>query len=121
MNPLEGPGPTGPLVTGSVVWVDLAPTRGREQDGRRPAVVVAGAGYLAAVTSLVILLPVTTVDRGWPNHVRLRGAVGLDRPSWAMTEQIRTVARERITRVVGVVDDATVSDVQVYLRDFLGL
>jgi len=61
------------------------------------------------------------VDRGWPNHVPLRGAHGLDRPSWAMTEQFRTIARDRIRDVVGLVDDATLSDVDVYLRDFLDL
>ena len=121
MTPPPVPPRSLALVPGSVVWVDLSPTRGRGQDGRRPAIVVAGAGFLASVTSLVIVLPVTTVDRGWPNHVRLRGSVGLERPSWAMTEQIRTVARERILQVVGVVDDDTLADVQVYLRDFLAL
>ena len=61
------------------------------------------------------------MDRGWPNHVPLRGAHGLDRPSWAMAEQLRTIARDRIRDVVGLVDDATLSDVDVYLRDFLDL
>ena len=61
------------------------------------------------------------MDRGWPNHVPLRGAHGLDRPSWAMTEQFRTIARDRIRDVVGLVDDTTLSDVDVYLRDFLDL
>lgn len=106
---------------GSVVWLDLSPARGREQQGRRPALVVSSRGYVATVTTLVAVLPVTTVDRGWPNHVALRGRPGLARPSWAMTEQVRTVSRDRIDRVVGVVDDATLADVEVYLRDALGL
>ena len=109
------------LSRGSVAWADLSPTRGREQAGKRPVLAVASRGYLTTVTTLVVVLPVTTVDRGWPNHVPLRGAHGLDRASWAMTEQLRTIARDRISDVVGLVDDATLSDVDVYLRDVLGL
>lgn len=109
------------LVRGAVAWADLSPVRGREKAGRRPCLVVASRGYLATVTTLVIVIPVTTVDRGWPNHVLLRGSPGLDRRSWAMTEQVRTIARDRLGDVVGVVDDATLADVDTYLRDFLAL
>jgi len=67
------------------------------------------------------VIAVTTADRGWPNHVLLRGAHGLDRPSWAMTEQVRTIAWDRIRDVVGLVDDSTLGDIDVYLRDVLDL
>lgn len=60
---------------GSVVWAVLDPASGREQARRRPVVVVAAEDYLDAVTTLVVV-PVTTVDRGWPNHVLLRGGTG---------------------------------------------
>lgn len=83
--------------------------------------VVASQGYLDVVTMLALVVPVTTVDRGWPNHVPLRGTTGLGRASWAMTEQIRTVSRDRLVGVAGVVDDATLADVSEYLADFLGL
>jgi mRNA interferase MazF len=121
VSPDGGPLVSGPLVRGVVAWADLAPTRGREQAGRRPVLVVASRGYLDAVTSLVVVLPVTSVDRGWPNHVPLRGAHGLDHASWAMTEQIRTISRDRLDGIAGVVDDATLGEVDTYLRDFLGL
>ena len=109
------------LWRGSVAWADLSPTLGREQSGNRPVLVVASRAYLESLTELVVVLPTTSVDRGWPNHVRLRGAHGLDRASWAMTEQVRTIARDLISDVAGLVDDATLSDVDVYLRDFLDL
>ena len=123
---MTGPTPPGDhppsaLHRGDVAWADLPPSRGREQDGRRPVLVVASHGYLETVTHLVVILPVTTVDRGWPNHVRLRGRPGMDRPSWAMTEQVRTVARDRLAAPIGLVDDATLAEVDTYLRDALGL
>ena len=88
----------------------------------RPALVIASNDYLAAVPSLVIALPVTTRDRGWPHHVRLTGPnLDLGRPSWALTEQPRTISRERLTRLAGEVDLACLDEVDGWLRDFTGL
>lgn len=113
---------TEPLRRGSIVWVDLNPTRGREHAGTRPAVVISGDGYLRNVPELVIVVPVTTVDRGWPHHVHIRGVdVGLPRPSLAMTEQPRTVARARITGRAGTAGADTLAEIDRWLRDFVDL
>jgi mRNA interferase MazF len=110
------------LVRGSIVWVDFDPTRGREQRGFRPALVVAGADYLEAVRDLVIVVPITSVDRGWPHHVALKGQkVGLAKQSFAMTEQPRTISRGRIARQSGVADRSTMAAVNQWLRDFMAL
>lgn len=110
------------LRRGMVVWVELHPVRGREQAGRRPALVVASDLYLQQADSLAIIVPATTSDRGWPNQVPLRGtALDLPQPTFAMTEQPRVITRERIVGVVGVVDAATMRDVDLWLRDFLAL
>jgi mRNA interferase MazF len=84
-------------------------------------VVVSSHGYLQAVTTLAMVLPVTTTDRGWPNHVRLTGPHGLAAPSWAMTEQIRTVAGDRLGDPVGTVDPACLDALRLWLSDFLDL
>jgi mRNA interferase MazF len=111
---------TDPLEPGSVVWVNLDPTVGREQAGRRPAVVVASAGYLQAVTELAIVVPATTTQRGWPQHVELSGpALGLAYPTFAMTEQPRTISRRRIATVAGKVDDECLGAIRRWLNDFL--
>lgn len=109
-----------PLSPGAVVWVSPEIAVGREQAGRRPALVVAGSDYLATVDTLAIVVPVTTVDRGWPNHVPV---VGTDLPqaSWAMTEQVRTVSRERIVARAGSADGPTLLAIRRWLRDFLEL
>ena len=107
------------LFTGDVVWAELGPGRGREQSGRRPLVIVASNDYLETVDSLALGIPVTSKDRGWPNHVPLEGATGLAKPSFAMTEQVSTFSRERISAVAGHVDDKTLATIAMYLRDFL--
>jgi len=109
------------LAPGAVAWASLEPVRGREQGGHRPVLVIASAGYLDAVTTLAIVLPITTVNRGWPNHVRVEGASGLERPSWIMTEQPRTLTRERLTAVAGAVNDECLASVRMWLGDFLDL
>lgn len=109
------------LAPGAVAWVALEPVRGREQGGHRPVLVVASAGYLNAVTTLVIALPITTVDRGWPNHIRVDGPSGLDRASWVMTEQPRTLSRDRLTGVSGAVSPECLAEIRLWLGDFLDL
>ncbi len=83
--------------------------------------VIASSGYLDAVTTLVIVLPITTVDRGWPNHVLIEGPSGLDRPSWVMTEQPRTISRDRLTGIAGQVAPSCLNAVRTWLGDFLDL
>lgn len=110
------------LTRGAVVWVDLDPARGREQQGQRPALVICNDDYLRVVPDLVIVVPVTSSDRGWLHHVPVAGpSTGLSRPSFAMTEQPRTLARERITRQSGMTDAQTLDAVDGWLRDFLGV
>ena len=108
------------LSPGNVVWVQFDPTVGREQRGTRPAVVVASRGYLAAVPQLVIVVPATTRDRDWAHHVRLTGPrLRLPKPTWAMTEQPRTISHTRITGRAGSVEPACMRQIGRWLDDFL--
>jgi mRNA interferase MazF len=106
------------LSPGDIVWVKPDPSVGREQAGRRPALVVSGADCLATVDTLAIVVPITSVDRGWPNHVPVDG---LDKPSWAMTEQVRTISRERILGAAARGSTETLADVRRWISDFLAL
>lgn len=109
------------MLTGDIVWADLGMGLGREQGGRRPMLVVSSNDYLAAVDTLVLTVPITSRDRGWPNHVLLSGPTQLDRVSYAMTEQVRSISRERVTGIVGSIDADCLDRMRTYLRDFLDL
>ena len=90
--------------------------------GRRPALVIASDVFLEQADTLAIVVPATTSARGWPNHVLLRGPrLGLTKPTYAMTEQPRTVTRERLGSATGAVDPETMQEVDRWLRDFLAL
>ena len=83
---------------------------------------VASDLYLEQADTLAIIVPCTTRDRGWPNHVKLTGK-NLDLPgdTYAMTEQPRTVTRERLFEVAGRIDVGAMREVDSWLRDFLAL
>ncbi len=105
-----------------MAWTEPDPVRGRERAGRRPALVIASDLYLEQADTLAIIVPVTTNNRGWPSHVLLTGpGLALDQPSFAMTEQPRTVTRDRLLDLAGTVDVATMTEVDRWLRDFLAL
>jgi mRNA interferase MazF len=58
---------------------------------------------------------------GWPNHIRVDGPSGLDRPSWIMTEQPRTLSRDRITGIAGHISSECLARVRTWLADLLDL
>lgn len=111
---------TTALFPGAVVHTLLHPVEGREQGGRRPCIVVSSADGLKTLTTPVSVVPVTSTDRGWRNHVLVRGAAtGLSATSFAMTEQVRTVSGTRIRTVSGSVDPECLRDIRGWLHDFL--
>lgn len=55
---------------GDLVWLDFNPQSGREQMGRRPALVVSPRKYNAK-TNLALFLPITSQVKGYPFEVKL--------------------------------------------------
>jgi mRNA interferase MazF len=52
------------------IWITLDPQAGREQAGRRPALVLSPASYNGRV-SLALLCPITSQVKGYPFEVSL--------------------------------------------------
>jgi mRNA-degrading endonuclease toxin of MazEF toxin-antitoxin module len=78
---------------GCVYWVRIPDEPGGK---RRPALVVS-PDIRNRLASDVIVVPVSTVLREAPTHVRLRQREGgLPRPSVAKCEQITTIRRDRL-------------------------
>lgn len=82
---------------GEVWLVDLSPTRGHEQAGVRPAVVVSADLFNSGPAGLVVVLPMTTTRRGIPLHVRVDPPEGgVRQQSFVKCEDIRSIANERL-------------------------
>jgi mRNA interferase MazF len=80
------------------VWLaDLEPTRGREQSGQRPVLIVSPDPINQGPGDLVVAVPFTTRRRGIPSHVEIRPPDGgLREVSFAMCEQVRSLAVDRL-------------------------
>jgi mRNA interferase MazF len=102
--------------------VDLNPTIGREQSGRRPVLIVSDDALNSSPRGLVVVIPITGTSRGLPTHVPVVPPEGgLTKPSMMMTEQIRSISKDRLRRRYGVVTNATMRQVDEVLRIVLSL
>ncbi len=93
------------------VWVvDLSPTRGHEQGGTRPALVVSVDEFNAGPAGLVMVVPLTTRDRRIPSHVRIEPPEGgVRQTSFVKCEDLRSVSKARLTGAWGRVSEETMA------------
>ena len=112
-----------PNPTRGEVWtVDLNPTRGREQAGHRPALIISADELNASPRGLVVIVPIGGTARRLPTHVALMPPEGgVDKPSYAMVEQVRSISKDRLDRRFGAIKRATMDEVVVRLRWLLEL
>lgn len=73
---------------GHLIWTDFDPARGREQAGRRPAVVLSPAAF-SRNTGLAIVCPITSHVRPFPTSVVL--PPGLPVSGEILTSHIRSI------------------------------
>jgi mRNA interferase MazF len=101
-----------PARQGEVWFVDLDPTRGREQAGRRPAVVVSVDQLGTGPSELAIVVPLTRTERPNPLYVAIEPPEGgVRETSYAMPEMVRAVSRQRLVERWGMLRPATVEQV----------
>lgn len=107
---------------GEVWLVDLNPTRGHEQTGKRPGLVLSVDLFNHGPAGLVVMLPISTVAKGIPFHVELNPPEGgLKQKSFVKCEDVRSVAKERLLRRYGTVSPRTMAAVEDRLRILLKL
>jgi mRNA interferase MazF len=73
---------------GDLIWTDFDPTKGREQAGRRPALVVSPARFTEN-TGLAVVCPITSRVRPFPTSVVLPS--GLPIAGEILTSHIRSI------------------------------
>lgn len=97
---------------GEVWFADLNPTKGSEQSGKRPVVIVSG-NTLNDTLPIVIVVPITSKIKSYPTCVLLLAsrANGLEKDSEVVPFQIRAVAKKRLTKRVGVTTEAELREI----------
>ncbi|NLI93684.1 MAG: type II toxin-antitoxin system PemK/MazF family toxin [Peptococcaceae bacterium] len=106
-----------------IFWADLEPTKGSEQAGTRPVLVISSE-IMNEVLPIVTILALTSFKKGrkiYPVEVLLTSAVtGLPQDSIAMAHQIRAIARERLKEKCGSVNSDEIKEqlkaaIKIYL------
>ena len=108
---------------GEVWQADLSPTRGTEQAGVRPVLVVQ-TDRANPHSPHTIVVPFTTRIRKkqLPSHVLVpAGEGGLTQDSVALCEQIRVTDNGRLIKRLGDLDTARMQEVDAALRAILDL
>lgn len=107
---------------GEVWLVDLNPTRGHEQAGQRPALVVSEDILNDGPADLCIVIPITSRLRPIPSQIRIpRLEGGLEKESAALCEAVRSISKNRFVRRLGAIRRERMRIVEDALRILMGL
>ena len=83
---------------GEILYADLGPTVGSEINKRRPVLIVSNDANNRAASTVTVLPITSNLTRVYPFEVALsRADAGLPKDFKAQAQQIRTIAKERIT------------------------
>lgn len=105
---------------GEVWLVDFGDPVGREQSGRRPAVVVSADPLNQSRAGVVIVVPTTSTPRGMPSHVEI-DPNGSDEVTYAKCEDLKSISDHRLIGRLGAVNDEVTFQIARALRFLLEL
>lgn len=108
------------LLRGEICWADLNPTRGREQAGMRPVLILSHDVFNER-SGTVIAIAITSQSQkaGFPLTLELKSGE-LPKRSWAKISQIRTLSTERIGQVIGKASQEDLAQIIEGLNEIIG-
>ena len=108
------------ILRGEIRWADVNPVRGSEQVGLRP-VLILSQDVFNERSGTVIAMALTSQQQraGFPLTLELH-ARGLPKKSWAKIGQIRTLAIEKIGKLIGTASPEELAQVLEGLNEIIG-
>lgn len=108
------------ILRGDLRWADLSPTRGQEQAGLRPVLILSQDVFNERSGTVVAVALTSQPPRaGFPLTLELQTR-GLPKRSWVKISQIRTLAVERIGKRLGRVSPEEIAQVIEGLNEIVG-
>jgi mRNA interferase MazF len=95
-----------------IYWANLNPTKGKEQKGERPVVIISG-NTMNKNFGVLIICPISSKIKNYAGTVKLEKTKinKLKEDSEIITFQIRTIAKERMIKKIGEVTDKQLKDI----------
>ena len=89
------------VLRGEIYWADLDPTKGHEQAGQRPVLVLSNDIFNQRSGTVIAMALTSQPQRaGFPLTLELDAAT-LPKKSWVKISQIRTLSVGRLSRKIG--------------------
>ena len=108
------------ILRGEIYWADLDPTKGREQAGERP-VLILSHDIFNERSGTVIAIALTSAPQkaGFPLTLELADS-SLPKKSWIKISQIRTLSTERLGKKITKLSDKELDLVIEGLNEIIG-
>ncbi|MFN6089625.1 MAG: type II toxin-antitoxin system PemK/MazF family toxin [Cyclobacteriaceae bacterium] len=105
---------------GEIWFVDLNPTKGSEQAGQRPVVVISG-NLLNEHLTVVIVVPLTTKIKNYKGNPILNPnkTNGLKTESEMLVFHVRSVSKDRLVKKIGSIEKEELNRAIKTLNDIL--
>lgn len=108
------------LLRGDICWADLQPTRGREQAGKRPVVILSQDVFNERSGTVIAVALTGQLQRaGFPLTLEI-DSTNLPKKSWVKISQIRTLSTQRIGQKLGRATPEELSLIIDGLNEILG-
>jgi len=108
------------ILRGDIVWADLNPTKGHEQAGLRPVLIVSQDVFNERSGTVIAIALTSRPQRaGFPLTLELSSS-GLPKQSWAKISQIRTLSVERLGKKIGRISPEELNLIIEGLNEIIG-
>ncbi len=96
-----------------VVLVTLDPTIGSEMKKTRPCIIIS-PDEMNRYLQTIVIAPVTSQSKAYPTRVGIKYN---RKPGWIVLDQIRTVDKEQIIKILSLLNENEISRIKVVIRE----
>lgn len=96
-----------------IVLVNLDPTIGSEIKKTRPCVIIS-PDEMNKYLRTIVVAPMTTKSRKYPTRIKIKHD---RRIGWIVIDQIRTIDKKRIVKVIGRLSQPEIKEVKSVMRE----
>ena len=108
------------ILRGDIVWADLNPTRGHEQAGQRPVLILSEDVFNErSGTAIAVALTSQPQRAGFPLTLELTG-IKLPKRSWVKISQVRTLSVLRLGKKIARVPPEDLETIVEGLNELIG-
>ncbi|NOY36711.1 MAG: type II toxin-antitoxin system PemK/MazF family toxin [Chlorobi bacterium] len=96
-----------------IVLMNLDPTIGSEIKKTRPCVIIS-PDEMNKYLRTIVIAPMTTKSRNYPTRSKIRHD---NKTGWILLDQIRTVDKQRVIKVLGSLSKAEIKKVKAIIKE----